>query len=104
MLIETGADIHARDNIGWILLHHLASTFRDMVRRASDAAKQRRFFIATEESMLLCLGLLVRIGTDPGVAEQEGKKPMDHFFPVTSDCKECLRDELAAFFGFVEGV
>ena len=103
MLINAGARVDTTDNRGRTVLHHFASSLDQMVRMIDGYKKSEPARVSTRASALRCLELLVRLGADPGVVDNEGKRPVDLLRGRnTLETRACLGSELEAFFGFNE--
>ena len=104
MLMEAGARIDATDNRGQTLLHHFALSLDQMVRMIDGFGKSDVVLLSTRASALQCLELLVGLGADPRVEENEGKGPVDTLRGRRmAENRACLGSKLAVFFGFDVG-
>jgi hypothetical protein len=94
LLIERGADITLGDfPIGWIVRGD-AVTVLDLLHERgllTDATvKEKALLIAAVAGSILCLGLLLRLGTNPNCRSRARKTPLMHAVQSSCGCVEIL--------------
>lgn len=104
MIIVARARIDVTDNRGQTLLDQFALSLDQMVKMVDGFGNSDAVLLSTQASALQCLELLIRLGADPRVEENEGKRPVDTLRGrCTAENRACLGSKLAIFFGFDRG-